>query len=375
MGTTAYARTHANTPTHAHTLMMFHRAVLLSTILALLGAADAESGCYDRTSHVCSCDSTKSSCAADAGVWTTQCDCAAATAGEVPFDSSWCTPTGGTPSRYSCSAYPKNVTANTGSVLELVISAGSDVQDLKTKTAYDACDMTGATELVAMRSKGSQDFKMTFQVPGTYYLSTSKEGACAAGQKLEVIIKGAKKAETNPTSSALIFAPAWHANPGEDDDFTAFGKGIFHEKAYDDDLHTTCEADYCLDREESRGSCYYSGEDFHIGRAIFCDVSEVECCGYQGCSVGDNRGKLVNGTSHGYFYYAPGYKSGGNCCHCFAGTDGKNVEFPSASWNIREKGSTITPEPSASAAEPIAIAPKFGFYTTLVVLTTNLRAR
>ncbi len=266
---------------------------------------------------------------------------------------------------------------------------------------------------------------MTFQVPGTYYLSTSKEGACAAGQKLEVIIKGAKKAETNPTSSALIFAPAWHANPGEDDDFTAFGKGIFHEKAYDDDLHTTCEADYCLDREESRGSCYYSGEDFHIGHAIFCDVSEVECCGYQGCSVGDNRGKLVNGTSHGYFYYAPGYKSGGNCCHCFAscdttseihsaatdgqckyrdvtsklndcqrdpdresmekttigflscaaGTDGKNVEFPSASWNIREKGSTITPEPSASAAEPVAIASKFGFYTALVVLTTNLRAR
>ena len=153
--TTAYARTHANMPTHAHTLMMFHRAVLLSTILALLGAADAESGCYDRTSHVCSCDSTESSCAADAGVWTTQCDCAAATAGEVPFDSPWCTPTGGTPSPYPCSAYPKNVTANTGSVLELVISAGSDVQDLKTKTAYDACDMTGATELVAMRSKGS----------------------------------------------------------------------------------------------------------------------------------------------------------------------------------------------------------------------------
>jgi len=78
---------------------------------------------------------------------------------------------------------------------------------------------------------------------------------------------------------------------------------------------------------------------------------------------------------------------------CAAGTDGKNVDFPSASWNIREKGSTLTPEPSASAAEPepaasaaepepaasaaepVAIASKFGFYTALVVLTTNLRAR
>ena len=451
--TTACARTDANTPTHTQTLTMFHRAVLLSTILALLGAAAAESGCYDPTSHVCSCDSTESSCA---GVWTSQCDCAAATDGEVPFDSSWCTPTGGPPSRYSCYAYPKNVTANTGSVLELVISAGSDVQDLKSKTAYDACNMTGATELVAMRSKGAvryldsqlprnrtienvtfqlltsptsafnanlqQNFKMTFEVPGTYYLSTSKDGACAAGQKLEVIIKGAKKAETNQPSSAVIFAPTWHANPGEDDDFTAFGKGVFHEKAYDDELHTTCEADYCLDREESRGSCYYAGEDFHIGHAVFCDVSEVECCGYQGCSDKSNRGKFSNGTSHGYYHYAAGYKSGG-CCHCMAscnletenhtsaiggqckyrdvnskvndcqrdpdrdsmeantigfltcaaGTDGTNVDI--SSMFIRKRASTLTPEPSASAASPVAMAPKFGFYTTLVVLMTNLRAR
>ena len=58
---------------------------------------------------------------------------------------------------------------------------------------------------------------------------------------------------------------------------------------------------------------------------------------------------------------------------CAAGTDGTNVDI--SSMFIRKRASTLTPEPSASAASPVAMAPKFGFYTTLVVLMTNLRAR
>jgi hypothetical protein len=150
-------------------------------------------------------------------------------------------------------------------------------------------------------------------------MSTSKDGACKSGQKITVITTGAETKDVNEFSSARIFAPAWHSSPGVDDDFTAFGKGVFHTKAYADELHTTCEHDGCLDRKVSRGSCYYAGEDFHIGHAVFCDVSEVECCGYIGCKT--NRGKFENGTSHGYYYYAPGYVSRGTCCHCMASCD------------------------------------------------------
>ncbi|MBT26831.1 MAG: hypothetical protein CML60_10625, partial [Rhodobacteraceae bacterium] len=62
-------------------------------------------------------------------------------------------------------------------------------------------------------------------------------------------------------------------------------------------------------------------EDFDIGHAIFCDVSEVECCGYMGCAESDNRGKYVDGTGHSYYHYATGKVSSSGCCHCLAGCD------------------------------------------------------
>mgnify|MGYP001445440828 CR=1 FL=1 len=57
-----------------------------------------------------------------------------------------------------------------------------------------------------------------------------------------------------------------------------------------------------------------------MGHFVLCDVVEVECCGYIGCSNDENRGKFPNGTSHVYYWYAPGYRSSrSNCCHCAAG--------------------------------------------------------
>jgi len=205
--------------------------------------------------------------------------------------------------------------------MEMVVNSGMDVIALPDEAAFEACDTSSATTLHTARSWGAVNFRYTINIPGTYYLSSNVEGNCAAGQKLKVIVEGSKLGDQNGQVAEVIFAPAAHANPGNDDDFTAFGKGVFHTKAYDDELHTPCKSGTCLDRKESRGSCYYSGEDFHIGHAVFCDVSEEECCGYFGCSSRDNRAKFLNGTAHGYYWYAPGYLSRGACCHCLAGCD------------------------------------------------------
>jgi hypothetical protein len=84
----------------------------------------------------------------------------------------------------------------------------------------------------------------------------------------------------------------------------------------------TCTKPVCYDSHTSRGSCYDAHQDQSFDHAIACDVSEEECCGYEGCGDGDagNRGKWPNGTVHGFYWYPPGYvgyvSSSESCCHC-----------------------------------------------------------
>lgn len=129
-----------------------------------------------------------------------------------------------------------------------------------------------------------------------------------------------------------------HTKPHDGADWKAFGKGVYYQRALDHKLHEKCESDeYCLDFPKSQGSCYFAGEDEHIGHAVFCDVTEEQCCGWVGCSKGwynetsgkYMRGRFANGTVHMYYFYQPGYMSSvsyrdpskGKCCHCKASCD------------------------------------------------------
>lgn len=231
--------------------------------------------------------------------------------------------------RAGCEAFPEQINATTGQHIEVVLNAGETITRLVDAEAFGSCNMTGATELIAAPAKGAHDAVYTFNKADTYYLTSAGMGGwsgphCAGGLKVKIVVTGADNGD-NAGSSTGIFAPMAHANPGLDADFEPFGKGVYHDRQYDEDLHLACETDadgFCLDRSESVGSCYYGGEDFHVGHAVFCDVTEVECCGYIGCSAGENRGKFANGTSHSYYWYAPGYRSSrDNCCHCAASCD------------------------------------------------------
>jgi len=78
-----------------------------------------------------------------------------------------------------------------------------------------------------------------------------------------------------------------------------YGKDIYYDKVNEHGLLSKCTHEYCLDRKTSRGSCYYMGPDTqikpYIGHAVFCDVSEEECCGYLGCSAESYAVKMSNG--------------------------------------------------------------------------------
>jgi len=280
-------------------------------------------GCYDSSVHKCDCDATENSCQTSGGIWDAGCSCVAEGDKKIDLPCPW-----RVPGPYGCESIPTNTTGVTGEIFEVVLSGNDDVWRVMDATKYDGCDMSGAEELTPATKK-SQMFRFQINLPGTYLLTSSKSDSCANGLKYPLSITGASRGD-NVISSENMYAPD-HTSPGPNDDWTAFGKGVFHQKAYDDELHTPCVSSdaFCLDRRESRGSCYYSLEDFHIGHAIFCDVSEVECCGYQGCSneaTDDKpsyRGKFSNGTSHGYYFYGPGYTSGrgDECCHCYASCD------------------------------------------------------
>jgi hypothetical protein len=227
----------------------------------------------------------------------------------------------------------QNLTASTGDYLEFTVGAGDDVISFDTSaTAYDNCDLGNVQTLVDNTKHsvaGYMIFKMVFNKPGTYYLSSSVTTLCASGVKMKITVSGTDKG-ANEFTAFKSFAPSATANPGDDDDFVAFGKGVYHKRAMDHDLTSECSSAYCLDKKVSRGSCYYSGADFHFGHgAILCDVSEEECCGYIGCkgkykgedTDSTNRGKFQNGTYHNYYWYPPSDVDTGGCCRCFGGCD------------------------------------------------------
>lgn len=221
-----------------------------------------------------------------------------------------------------CVEFPSAVNGSTGDWAEFLVFGGRDVTLYADEASWMDCNTTGSTTILEPVSKGGRDVMITFNQAGKYYLGSN--GSCADGLKVIFSIEGETTNETNALSWAdeNVFAPdiAANATAGHE----AFGKGVYHDRQYDAQLHTACEDDVCLDRNASRGSCYYAGEDFHIGHAVFCDVTEVECCGYVNCSSAEqgNRGKFQNGTSHDYYWYAPGFISGqSGCCHCAASCD------------------------------------------------------
>jgi hypothetical protein len=116
-----------------------------------------------------------------------------------------------------------------------------------------------------------------------------------------------------------------------------FGKYYFVEKSEVFTLHP-CEKEVCFDAPASRGSCYLSHAGEYFGHAIACDISEVECCGWAGCGGdGDYKkmGKWPNGTSHGYYWFAPGYKSRqSGCCHCAASCPNTALNCTDGYWDV-----------------------------------------
>jgi len=235
---------------------------------------------------------------------------------------------------YGCNGFRHGVTGKVGDWVKFM-AQDNDIVQLH-PNADHTCDLTGATKLDEGTTKGVLAFTYEFGTAGTYHFTTTTAGACEAGQKFSVVIDEsvANTAAGNVDHSYMMMAPDHTHMPGPDDDFEAFGKGVYHDRAYAHDLHTPCNSEtFCVDRPVSRGSCYYAGEDFQIGHAVICDVPEVECCGYTGCTARANRGKYLDGTtqthsfhlgltqSHSYYWYPPGYLSGGKCCHCMASCD------------------------------------------------------
>lgn len=193
----------------------------------------------------------------------------------------------------------------------------------------------GGIEVVQPKpDKGTLTMTYLFNRAGTYHFTTTEEGMCAGGMTFTVVID-TDKANIGPNehdTSILMAPPHGHTSPGPDDAFVQFGKGVYHAEVVAMDLHTACPAGMtCIDREydglgqDAEGSCYYSGEDMHIGHAVVCGVSEVQCCGFAGC-----RGALPDGTAHGarvegggsYYWYSKGFMSSmSGCCHCLEGCD------------------------------------------------------
>jgi hypothetical protein len=146
---------------------------------------------------------------------------------------------------------------------------------------------------------------------------------CASDQKVTITITGDSLGD-NEYAHDIITAPEATADPQDGDDWDPFGKGVYWSRALDLELSKPCEAGpdgICVDYQESVGSCYYGGSDFHMGHAIFCDTSEVDCCGYMGCGDDDNRGNYIDGGRHSYYFYVTGNVGGSGCCHCLADCD------------------------------------------------------
>jgi len=247
----------------------------------------------------------------------------------------WTIPRGNSRWSTGCTAFPTNVTGDTGDMLEIAVMYGYKVVMLPDQAAFDACDFSQEVVLTDGLEgyKGQEILTLTINTPGTYYLASNYthcaepgmqyDGVTPAGPlKVAVEVTGDSKGPNSFTVTMFEAHDACKTDGPEED----HGKCVYWERTHDLDLHAPCpeSAGWCKDFSESRGSCYYSLEDFHIGHAVFCDVSEIECCGYPDCSSRDlgNRGKFQNGTTSGHYWYPPGYVSGmGGCCHCHSSCD------------------------------------------------------
>jgi len=293
-------------------------------------------GCYHSSSEECFCGESESECTGLSNTWTTDCACYADDTGKLIEwkNSCWSSPWMGSDRWQRTCEWDDEYTGNTGDIFKVVVASNFDIVRLPSAYAMQVCDMSGATTLVKKRTKAVQA-RIRFDNPGTYYL-TSSNGQCDEGLKMMLVISGDKvgTSDKNPVTVEYMYAPN-HANPGTEDDFQAFGKGVFYERAHNPKLNSKCEADtYCLDAPApSKGSCYYQSEDFHIGWNTYCDVGEVECCGYEGCGKRDGYHKEPSTEFHGYFWFPPGYKaSGSGCCYCMAGCDMSQQETDSCAY-------------------------------------------
>lgn len=302
--------------------------------LALVSSAQADdlksnmvsidgSGCFDSEKDECFCGETQAECTGLTKSWQKDCACFEDDTGKLIEwkNSCWSSPWMGTDRWERECIWDEKYTATTGQIFKSIIPKNFDVVRVPSILALQNCDMSNAETLVARRTKAVVA-RIRFDNPGTYFLTTSN-GQCNKGLLFNIDVTGEKvpgSTDKNPVSVEYMYAPD-HANPGSEDDFQAFGKGVYFQKAYDNKLNEKCTADtWCLDTPTSKGSCYYMAEDYHMGWSTFCDVSEIECCGYTGC--GDREGQHKGSDEfHGYFWQAPGFRSKSGCCYCAASCD------------------------------------------------------
>jgi len=92
---------------------------------------------------------------------------------------------------------PLDVDLQTGEslVFPSPIGGAHDVSELFTQTAYDTCNVTGATLLAP---GGTPNFSIPFSTPGTYYYvcSVGGGGHCGAGMKVRVNVTAASVVPT-----------------------------------------------------------------------------------------------------------------------------------------------------------------------------------
>ena len=283
------------------------------------------SGCLHASSDECFCGEAESECTGLSQTWTKECACYADDTGKLIEwkNSCWFSPWMGQDRWNRDCEWDEEYTGKTGDIFKAIVSKNFDIVSVPTIFALQECEMGEAVTLVGKRTKAVQA-RIRFDNPGTYYL-TSSNGQCNQGLQMKLVISGDKvpgSTDKNPATVEYMYAPD-HANPGTEDDFQAFGKGVWYDRAHNPKLNSKCEAEtYCLDAPApSRGSCYYQAEDFHVGFNTYCDVGEVECCGYEGCGKRDGYHKEPSTEFHGYFWFPPGYKSGSGCCYCMGGCD------------------------------------------------------
>ena len=92
---------------------------------------------------------------------------------------------------------PTAITANTGDKLKFAWTGSHNVYKMSSKTTYDACDFTGATQ-VGTGDSGPVEATMGAE---TVWYACKVNGHCAAKQKLRVQVSVTPAATTAPSPS------------------------------------------------------------------------------------------------------------------------------------------------------------------------------